>query len=160
LVVDVPTRVVDIAGTTTSSDTAFMKQMARTLTDMADGFLNAKRRLILDRDTKFSPMLGTLTDAGIRVLRCPYRAPNANAYAERFVRSIKSECLDRMIFFGVNSLHRSLAQYVQHYHRERNHQGLENEIIQSGSEVGVTHGRILRRQRLGGMLNYYYRPAA
>jgi hypothetical protein len=63
-------------------------------------------------------MLGTLKDAGIRVLRCPYRTPNANAYAERFVRSIKSECLDRMIFFGVDSLHRAIAEYVEHYHRE------------------------------------------
>jgi transposase InsO family protein len=84
-------------------------------------------------------------------------APNADAFAERFVRSVKSECLDRMIFFGVTSLYRAIAQYVQHYHRERNHQGLENDIIQSGSEVGVAHGRILRRQRLGGMLTYYYR---
>ena len=70
-------------------------------------------------------MLGTLKDAGIRVLRCPYRAPNANAYAERFVRSIKSDCLDRMIFFGVSSLHRAIAQYVEHYHEEKNHQSLD-----------------------------------
>jgi hypothetical protein len=84
-------------------------------------------------------------------------APNANAFAERFVRSIKSECLDRMIFFGVESLHRVIAQYVEHYHAERNHQGLENAILEPGSEVGATEGRILRRQRLGGMLNYYYR---
>jgi transposase InsO family protein len=159
-VIDLATRVVHIAGTTTSPDTAFVKQIARNLTDMVDGFLNTKRLLILDRDIKFLPMFGTLKDAGIRVLRCPYRAPNANAYAERFVRSIKSECLDRMIFFGVSSLHRAIAEYVEHYHAERNHQGLENAIIQPGSEVGLTEGRIPRRQRLGGMLNYYYRRAA
>jgi hypothetical protein len=159
-VIDLATRAVNIAGTTPSPDGAFMKQIARNLTDVVDGLLNTKRLLILDRDTKFSPMLGTLKDAGIHVLRCPYRAPNANAYAERFVRSIKSECLDRMIFFGVSSLHRAIAQYVEYYHAERNHQGLENTIIEPGSEVGATDGRIQRRQRLGGMLNYYYRRAA
>jgi hypothetical protein len=74
-VIDLTTRAVHIAGTTASPDTAFVKQIARNLTDVLDGFLNAKRLLILDRDTKFSPMIGTLKDAGIRVLRCPYRAP-------------------------------------------------------------------------------------
>ena len=79
---------------------------------------------------------------------------------QRFVRSIKSECLDRMIFFGVFSSHRAIADYDEHDHAERNHQGLDNEIIEPGPEVGTTEGRVLRRQRLGGMLNYYYRSAA
>src|SRR5262249_18380801 len=86
--------------------------------------------------------------------------PTQNAFAERWVRSIKSECLDPMIFFGVNSLHRAIAQYVEHYHAERNHQGLEKKIICPTSEIGATEGRVLRQQRLGGLLNYYYRRAA
>jgi transposase InsO family protein len=160
-VIDLATRAVHIAGTTTSPDTAFMKQIARNLTDVVDGFLNAKRFLIMDRDSKFCPTFRQmLQDAGVRSLRCPIMAPNANAFAERWVRSIKSECLDRMIFFGVNSLRRAIAQYVEHYHAERNHQGLENTIIQPGSEVGLTDGRILRRTRLGEMLDYYHRRAA
>jgi len=86
-------------------------------------------------------------------------APNANPFAERWVRSIKSECLDRMIFFGVNSLHRAIAEYVEHYHRERNHQGLDNTVINAGAEIGRATGRIVCRERLGGMLNYYRRAA-
>jgi putative transposase len=88
----------------------------------------------------------------------PYRAPNANAYAERFVRSIKDECLRRVIPFGEGHLRRTIAQYVEHYHRERNHQGISNELI-AGALAAGTVGRIRRRPRLGGLLNYYDRAA-
>jgi len=85
-----------------------MKQIARNLTDVVDGFLNTKRFLIMDRDGKFCPAFRQiLQDADVRSIRCPIMAPNANAFAERWVRSIKSECLDRMIFFGASSLHRA-----------------------------------------------------
>jgi transposase InsO family protein len=93
------------------------------------------------------------------VVQTPYQAPNANAYAERFVRSIKQECLDRVIPFGERHLRRTMAEYVEHYHRERNHQGLENELIEGASAVKGPFGRIRRRQRLGGLLNYYCRAA-
>ena len=88
----------------------------------------------------------------------PYRAPNANAYAERFVRSIKEECLDRVISFGEGHLRRTIAEYVEHDHRERNHQGIENMLIVGAPATGLL-GRIRRRPRLGGVLNYYQRAA-
>jgi transposase InsO family protein len=93
------------------------------------------------------------------VLLTPYRAPNANAYAERFVRSIKDECLSRVIPFGERHLRWTIAEYVEHYHRERNHQGIENELIAGGSVEAAQRGCIRRRPRLGGLLNYYERAA-
>ena len=96
--------------------------------------------------------------AGSGVVQTPYQAPNANAYAERFVRSIKEECLNRVIPFGERHLRRTLAEYVEHYHRERNHQGLANELIEGALAVERV-GPILRRPRLGGLLNYYCRAA-
>jgi len=85
-------------------------------------------------------------------------SPNLNAYAERFVRWIKDECLNRMIFVGQASLRRAIAHYMAHYHTERNHQGLENRVIRPESIRGA--GPVRRRPRLGGMLNYYYCAAA
>jgi putative transposase len=115
--------------------------------------------LICDHDRKWSQDVRLrLGDAGIRVVLTPVRAPNANAYAERFVRSIKEECLDRIIPLGERHFRRSVAQFVEHYHRERNHQGLENELIDARTAIGTT-GRVRRRPRLGGLLNYYERAA-
>jgi len=99
-----------------------------------------------------------LSDAGIRVVLTPYRAPNANACAERFVRSIKQECLHRVIPFGERHLRQTITEYVEHYHRERNHQGLDNALIDDRTH-GPTGTRIRRRPRLGGLLNYYERAA-
>ena len=99
-----------------------------------------------------------LQEAGIRVVQTPHRAPNANAYAERFVRSIKEECLNRLIPFGEHHHRRAVAEFVAHYHRERNHQGLDNELIESERAKGRV-GRVRRHQRLGGLLNYYARAA-
>ena len=99
-----------------------------------------------------------LDEAGIRVVQTPFQAPNADAYAERFVRSIKHECLSRVIPFGERHLRRTIAEYVEHYHRERNHQGLANELI-AGTPAVDHVGRIRRRPRLGGLLNYYGRAA-
>jgi transposase InsO family protein len=95
--------------------------------------------------------------AGTRVLLTPYRAPNANAYAERFVRSIKQECLDRTILFGEAHLQRGLSEYVAHYHAERNHQGLSNELIDGGNLRDA--GSVECDERLGGLLKYYRRAA-
>ena len=93
-------------------------------------------------------------------MRLPPRSPNLNAWIERFFRSLKSECLDRMIFYGEKSLRRALREYVAHYHAERNHQGLGNALIDRGDTVGAVAGKIRSEQRLGGMLRYYYREAA
>jgi transposase InsO family protein len=95
----------------------------------------------------------------VKSVRLPARSPNLNAFAERFVRSIKSECLDRMILIGEPSLRRAVDQFCSHYHRERNHQGLENKIIEP--EFGLAaEGEVNCRERLGGLLRYYYRDAA
>jgi transposase InsO family protein len=99
-----------------------------------------------------------LQDGGLRVIQTPYRAPNANAYAERFVRSIKQECLDRLIPLGERHFRRAVAEFVAHYHRERNHQGLGNELIERPHAESRV-GRVRRSQRLGGLLNYYARAA-
>ena len=88
------------------------------------------------------------------------RAPNCNAFAERFVRPIKDECLDRMILFGEASLRRALREYGEHYHTERNHQGVDNRLLERLDTSSSGNEPISRRERLGGMLNYYYRAAA
>ena len=99
-----------------------MQQAVRTMTAADDGLLVRHRVIICDRDTKWSASVrARLGEAGIRIVQTPYQAPNANAYAERFVRSIKDECLHRVIPFGEHHLRRTIAEYVEHYHRERNH---------------------------------------
>ena len=92
--------------------------------------------------------------------KLPPRSPNLNAYAERFVRSIKESCLDGMIFFGEGALRKEIDEFVLHYHAERNHQGLGNRLIVPDEDEAGHPGAVLRRERLGGMLNYYYRAAA
>ena len=130
-------------------------------TDADAGFLGGKRYLILDRDAKYSDAFCTLlVREGIHVIRLRPRSPNLNSYAERFVRSIKEECLSRMIFFGRASLRRAITQYLGHYHRERNHQGLGNRLLQPVAAIGELHEPVIRCQRLGGMLSYYHRAAA
>jgi transposase InsO family protein len=115
--------------------------------------------LICDRDAKWSASVRARSrEAGLTVIQTPFRAPNANAYAERFVRSIKHECLSRVIPFGARHLRHTIAEFVEHYHRERNHQGLQNELIEQPAAV-ERHGRIRRQQRLGGVLNHYARTA-
>ena len=93
------------------------------------------------------------------MVQAPYQAPNANAYAKRFVRSIKHECLNRVIPFGERHLRRTIAEFIEHYHRERNHQGLANELIEGAPAVDAQVGCIRRRPRVGGLLNYYCRAA-
>ena len=155
-VIELASRRIQILGSTPHPDEALMGQVARSLT-MADG--EQCRVLICDRDAKWSQSVrARLQDAGLRVIQTPYRAPNANAYAERFVRSIKEECLDRLIPFGERHHRRAIAEFVAHYHRERNHQGLDNELIDGQAATGRV-GRVRRRQRLGGLLNYYARAA-
>ena len=154
------TRRVDIAGITTNPNNTFMMQIARNVTDEFDGSLRNHSYLIMDRDTKFTQHFKAfLKREDVTPVVCPPRAPNCNAYAERFVRSIKEECLERVIPIRVGSLRRAIKQYVTHYHRERNHQGLDNQLVERLSRI--THdGVICRHERLGGMLNYYYREAA
>jgi len=158
-VIDIAPRRVVIAGTTANPTSAWMVQMARNLTDLGTGFLLGKRYLIIDRDSIFSPRFKAMLEgAGVGILLTAYQAPNMNAYAERFVRSIKSECLVRMIFLGRRSLDRAIAEYAAHYHEERSHQGIGNELI-SGA-MARADGDVATRERLGGLLKYYHRKAA
>ena len=94
------------------------------------------------------------------MIRLPPLSANLNAFAERFVRSIKEECLGKMILIGQASLRRAIAEYVMHYHTERNHQGIENRLIRLDLGCAANDGVVHRRPRLGGMLNYYHRAAA
>jgi putative transposase len=160
-VISLADRVVKVAGITTRPDEAWMLQMARNLTDSQGGALQAKQYLIIDRDTKYSEQFRRMIrDNGTKVIRLPPMSPNLNAYAERFVRSVKEECLDRMIFVGQASLRRAVDQYMEHYLEERNHQGLNNRLIRKSLSVAANGGVVHRRPRLGGTLNFYYRVAA
>jgi putative transposase len=158
-VLDLRSRRVHVAGSTPSPDARFMAQVARRLTDAVDGFLANHRVLLCDRDSKWTDGFRRIVQsAGVRIVMTPLQAPNANAHAERFVRSIRAECLDRLILFGERRLFRALDEFVAHYHRERNHQGLGNELIAPATAAaGGTQVRC--RDRLGGLLRYYHRAA-
>jgi transposase InsO family protein len=158
-VIELQSRRVSIVGSTPHPDEAFMLQVVRELTDAGNGVLGGRRFLICDRDRKWSTAVRDLLEtSGVRVIRTPFRAPNCNALAERFVRSVKEECLDRFIPLGERHLRGALAEFLVHYHGERNHQGLGNELINDIS-VQPYNGRVWRRQRVGGLLSYYYRAA-
>jgi putative transposase len=96
----------------------------------------------------------------VEPVRLPPRSPNLNAYCERFVRSIKDEALEQMLMLGQGSLHYVVRQYLAHSHHERNHQGLDNQLIAAEPGLGRHRGRIVYRGRLGGLLSDYYREAA
>ena len=137
-----------------------MAQIARNITDDVEGFFKGKRYLIHDRDPLYThEFLSMLADAGIESVKLPPRSPNLNAYAERFVRSIKEECLEQMILFGEDALRNSIREFLDHFHQERNHQGLGNRLIIPINATVNSKGRIERRKRLGGLMNYYYRAA-
>jgi putative transposase len=158
-VIDLPTRRVEIAGIAPVPNGLWMRQVARNLIDDFSGFLRGKRFLIHDRDPLdtrgFHEILGY---AGVTHVRLPPKSPNLNAYAERFVLSIKSECLDRMVMLGERHLRRAIASYVEHYHLERCHQGIGNRLIDGVPELAS--GPVARLERLGGILSHYYREAA
>lgn len=158
-VIDLPTRRVEIAGIAPTPDGFWMHQIARNLVEGFDGFLRGKRFLIHDRDPLYTKgFLELLEKAGVRSMRLPPRSLNLNAYAKRFVLSIKSECLDRMVILGERHLRHVINEYTEHYHVERSHQGLDNQLIDDFSDG--QSGHVVQRERLGGLLNYYYRDAA
>ncbi len=154
-------RCVHVAGITPQPHAGWIKQIARNITDPVDGFLLGIRYLIMDRDAIFTAEFRSfLKEEGVKAVRLPPRSPNLNAYAERFVRTIKEGCLDRMIFFGERSLLNAINEFVEFYHHERNHQGLRNRLIDPRHEIGSPDGSVLCQNRLGGLLRYYYRNAA
>jgi len=159
-VIDLKTRRIEIVGIVTSPNGAWMTQIARNWTDSEDGFLLRTRYLIHDRDPLFAKgFRGILDGSGVRPVRLPSRSPNLNAYAERFVRSIKAECLAQVIPIGEAHLRRAVREYVAHYHSERNHQGIGNRLIEVSANGSRESGSIECRERLGGLLRYYRRAA-
>ena len=157
--IDLSSRRVELGGIARSPNGLWMEQVGRNMTDCEAGMLRAKRYLIHDRDPLYTAQfLAILKDSGMESVKLPPRAPNLNAFAERFVRSIKEECLDRIILFGEEHLRTAVREYLTHYLNERNHQGLDNALIDSNPVNSC--GSVQRCQRLGGTLSYYYRAAA
>ena len=155
-------RRVNVAGITRQPDQAWMEQMARNATDESWGNLERRRYALHDRDTKFcASFRATLASGGIQPLQLPARSPNLNAFAERWVRSVKQECLSKLILFGEASLRRALSEFVEHFHVERNHQGKGNILLFPANDAGRSRrrGPVRCRQRLGGLLKYYGRAA-
>ena len=159
-VIDLASRRVEIGGISRSPDGLWMEQVARNLLDADDGFLLARKYLIVDRDPLYTrEFRSAMERAGVKVLRLPPSSPNLNAFAERFVLSIRTECLGRIIPLGEMHLRRSVSEFVQHCRFERNHQGLWNALIDGAPGPASTNGRVRRRERLGGLLNFYHREA-
>ncbi len=128
--IELCTRRAQIAGISAGANGLWMKRIARNVTDAVDGLLRGKRYLIHDRDPLFTAeFLSTLAEAGTKSVKLPPRSPNLNSYAERFVRSIKESCLERMILFGESALWSAVREFTAHYHAERNHQGIGNLLI-------------------------------
>jgi hypothetical protein len=158
-------RRVHFAGVTPHPNERWMKQIARNLTMDGWGFWNGQRHLIVDRDTKFcAAFRRILRDSGVRPIRLPPRSPDLNAYAERFVRTVKDECLSRLVLFGEDGLRRALSEFEAHYHEERNHQGVGNVLLfpaRSTSPLPIPEtGSLECTRRLGGLLKFYRRAAA
>src|SRR4029077_20041574 len=151
-----------LAGVTRHPDQEWMEQMARNVTMEATGFLAGKRYLLHDRDSKYCASFCELIEAEkIRTLALPPRSPNLNAFAERWVRSVKEECLSSLILFGEHSLKRALHHYEMHYHLERNHQGKDNLLLfPRSNRPMLQRGKVQRRERLGGLLKFYESGAA
>jgi transposase InsO family protein len=160
-VMELKTRRVCFAGCTPNPNTPWMKQVAKNLTDCMDGFLIGKRYILMDRDGAFSPAFQEILRwSGTEPVVLPPRSPNLSSQLERFHLSIKSECLEKMIFFAEASLRKATQEYLSHYHGERNHQGLDNRLITPGEELIRTSADVDCRERLGGLLRYYHRKAA
>jgi transposase InsO family protein len=150
-----------VAGVTPHPDHEWMEQMARNLTMEDSGFLNKQRYLLHDRDSKFCASFREVLEAGgVKPLALPPRSPNLNAYAERWVRSVKEECLSNLILLSEGSLRYALRHFEAHYHEERNHQGKSNRLLfPLPSSPSVGH-KVRCRERLGGLLKYYEHEAA
>jgi hypothetical protein len=151
-------RRISLAGITRHPDQAWMQQMARNATGEVWGFLNQRRYALHDRDTKFCSLFrATLAAGGIEPIQLPVRCPNLNSHAERWVRSVRGECLSKLILFGEASLRRALTDFIDHFHAERNHQGKDNILLFPSGQVGQQRprSRVRCRERLGGYLKSY-----
>jgi transposase InsO family protein len=159
--IDLSTRKVEIGGLASTADGLWMSQIGRNVTDAVDGILTGKRYLIHDRDPLFTAeFLGMLGDVGVQSVKLPPRSPNLNAVAEKFVRSIKESCLDRLILFGEEGLRKAIQNFILHYHAERNHQGKGNKLLFPRAAEFPEGGIVRCQARLSGLLKYYHREAA
>jgi len=153
-------RKVHISGVTPNPNEIWMSQMARNLTDPDAGFLPEKGHLLHDRDTKYTAHFDRiLNESGIKTLKLPPESPNLNAYAERFVRTVKEQCLSKLIITSEDSLRKALRAFLDFYHHGRAHQGIGNVIPFPRPEdnVGSSEGKIVRKSMLGNLLNSYFR---
>jgi hypothetical protein len=154
-------RRVDIVGITVHPNEPWMKQIARNATMDGCGVLRDCRYLVHDRDTKYTASFRAIIRSGrVEPLALPARSPNLNAHAERWVRSVKEECLSKIILFGERSLRRALNEYLEHYHAERNHQGKGNVLLFPIAGKTRRQQAVRCRERLGGLLRYYHQDAA
>ena len=162
-VIEIKTRAVEIGGIEVDPGGEWMKQVARNLTDPVDGFLRSAKYLIHDRDPLFTEAFAAiLRTGGVKCVKLPASSPNCNPHAERFVKTIKYECLNNFVIFGERHLRYLIKEFVEHYQTERFHQAIGGQLIRN---VGPTNdngadGEVACRSRLGGMLNYYHREAA
>jgi hypothetical protein len=160
--IEIGCRRISLGGITRHPDREWMQQVARNATMEDSGYLKGCRYLLHDRDSKFCrEFQDTLKAGGVICTPLPARSPNLNAYAERWVRSVKEECLSKLILFGEQSLRRVLSEYLIHFHRERNHQGKDNLLLfPDASSSDSSLGRTMRcQERLGGLLKFYSRAA-
>ena len=156
-------RKVEVSGLTPHPNERWMKQIAINVTMEYWGFLNNCRYLIHDRDTKYCQSFRDIIESGdVKTLPLPARSPNLNAFSERWVKSIKDDCLSKLILFGETSLRRALHDYLVHYHAERNHQGKGNVLLfpTTTQAKNRVDGSVRCKERLGGLLKYYHREAA
>jgi putative transposase len=157
--IELGSRRVHLAGCTTNPSGAWVVQQARNLS--FTGLLERMRFLIHDHDSKFTAAFDEIfRSEGITVIRTPIRAPQANAYAERFVRTVRTECFDWLLIVGRRHLEGVLRIYIQHYNRQRPHRGLALQPPQPLQVKQPPGGEVRRRDRLGGLLHEYYRAAA
>ncbi len=157
--IELGSRRVHLAGCTANPSGAWVVQQARNLS--FTGLLERTRFLIHDRDSKFTACFDEVfRSEGIRVIHTPVQAPQANAFAERFVRTVRTECLDWLLIVGRRHLEHVLRTYTQHYNRERPHRGLALRPPQPQAAKLTQHGHLHRRDRLGGLIHEYYRAAA
>ena len=160
-IIELESRRVEIAGIAPDPDGQWMKQVARNLIDVEGGALTGAHYLIHDRDPLFTHAFREiLRSSGVNTVRLPARSPNLNAYAERFVRSIESECLSQVIPLGERHLRNTVKEFTAHYHLERNQQGLNNRLIEDNRGEPNLKTTIGCREKLGGVLKYYHRLAA
>ena len=159
-VMELKTRRVHLAGCTTNPNAAWMKTVALELTNHEDGFLKDEKYVIMDRDATFNQSFRDfLSNEGVKPVRLPQRSPNLNAHLEPFFGSLKSECFHKLILFGETATRKAVGAFLVHYHTERNHQSLGNELIVPMDRPPNLDAEIETTERLGGLLRSYRRAA-